>query len=73
MSADAFYGDLNKEIDFVNPESGREVQMIYCTALPLSATRGRQSIFQLTSKANFEQIIYLCDWALNKKAALSCP
>lgn len=39
MSTDAFYGDLSKEIDFVNPESGQEVQNVAA-----SATRGRQAV-----------------------------
>lgn len=55
MSADAFYGNLSKEIDFVNPESGQEVQNINRTVflrLPQEGDKLWKSSFQLMSQAN---------------------
>lgn len=74
MSADAFYGDLSKEIDFVNPESGQEVQKVSRTTLLCLPQEGDmlwKSSSRLMSQANINGLS-ICDWALNKKAILSC-
>lgn len=55
MSADAFYGDLSKGIDFVNSESGQEAQNVgraTLLCLPQEGDKLWKSSFQLMSQAN---------------------
>lgn len=55
MSAGAFYSELSKEVDFVNPESGQEVQSVRRTTLLCLSQEGDKlwkSSFHLMSQAN---------------------